>query len=368
MGHISATTSERSLASRFEKLRVEWGKVVWELPHKRNQIQVFADFAGRTLMSKLPRRIFLGLGMAATFAGPLGCLSRQRFLNGSKPDLVWGRRGLSDGRFLKPRAIAIDANDNLYIVDTTGRIQVFDVDGKFLRGWKTPEAEFGRPTGMFVDQQQRLLVADTHYHRVLVYELDGNWLREQTIGGVTGTTPGSFAFVTDVVRDSKGNFYVGDYGDADRIQKFSPSGDFIAQWGGNGQQPGELVRPQSLAIDDRDQLWVADACNHRIQVFDSQTDRPTLIDLWGQYGPGPGELSYPYGIAFGKDGNVWVCEYGNQRIQQFTRRGESLGTWGSPGRGEGELYQPWGLVVDRRGRLHVLDSNNHRVQRVVVPS
>ncbi|MEP6169545.1 MAG: hypothetical protein ABJ208_12650, partial [Rhodopirellula bahusiensis] len=59
-----------------------------------------------------------------------GCVASAM---GGTPELVWGRRGLSDGRFLKPRAMAIDPDDQLYIVDTTGRIQVFDVDGQHLR-------------------------------------------------------------------------------------------------------------------------------------------------------------------------------------------------------------------------------------------
>ena len=44
----------------------------------------------------------------------------------SRAQLIWGRFGYSDGRFNKPRSIAIDAKDQLYIVDMTARIQVFE--------------------------------------------------------------------------------------------------------------------------------------------------------------------------------------------------------------------------------------------------
>ena len=43
-----------------------------------------------------------------------------------KREAVWGRRGISQGRLQKPRAMAIDADDNVYVVDMTARIQVFD--------------------------------------------------------------------------------------------------------------------------------------------------------------------------------------------------------------------------------------------------
>jgi hypothetical protein len=53
-------------------------------------------------------------------------------------EAVWGRLGTSEGRFQKPRAIAIDRHDHLYIVDMTARIQVLTTDGQFLRQWPTP--------------------------------------------------------------------------------------------------------------------------------------------------------------------------------------------------------------------------------------
>ena len=105
-----------------------------------------------------------------------------------KLDLVWGRRGISDGRLQKPRAMAIDDEDNLYIVDMTARIQVFTADGEFIRSWQTPVHENGRPTGLSIDARGRVLVADTHYFRVLIYSPVGELLEQ--IGGTEGPGPG----------------------------------------------------------------------------------------------------------------------------------------------------------------------------------
>lgn len=298
----------------------------------------------------------------------------------AEPERIWGRRGFSQGRFLKPRAIAIDPQDRLYIVDTTGRIQVFDADGNFQRSWKTPKTENGRPTGLAVCQpseppQQsgtavadaRLLVADTHYYRMLVYSLEGELLPHAQIGGTAGHGPGQFAFVTDAVCDADGCFYVGEYGDSDRIQKFDPEGRFMTQWGGTGRKPGQFLRPQSLIVEGTT-LWIADACNHRIQRYDIGPRTPELIDIWGSEGQDPGQFYYPYGLAMASDGSVVICEYGNQRLQRLAADGTWIATWGGPGFEPGQLYQPWGVVVDSQDRVHVLDSNNHRVQRLVLPS
>jgi sugar lactone lactonase YvrE len=306
--------------------------------------------------------------LSATAVLVSGCIPAG---DGSHADLIWGRYGFSEGRFRTPRAITIDQDDQLYIADKTGRIQVFDCDGNLIRFWSTPQSDNGKPTGLSIqtaeqaaDGVPKLLVADTHYYRMLAYTLDGTLIESATIGGVAGHRPGEFAFVTDAISDDDGCFYVGEYNASDRIQKFDPDGKFIAQWGGTGDQPGQFVRPQSLLIHD-DVLWITDACNHRIQRFDlSQGVVPELIDVWGGPGELPGQFFYPYDLTLMPDGSVLVVEYKNNRVQHLTSTGEPIGIWGSPGFQPGMLNGPWGVVVDSNDRIHVIDSYNHRVQRL----
>ncbi len=281
-----------------------------------------------------------------------------------KPELMWGRRGISDGRLQKPRAMAIDSENQLYIVDMTGRIQVFTRDGTYLRGWRTPEIAQGKPSGLSFDLEGNLLVADTHYHRVLMYTPEGKLLADRTLGGQAGHGPGEFNFVTDAVQDSQGCYYVAEYGEYDRIQKFTREGEYLLEWGGRGRDPGQFSRPQNLAVDAEDQIWVVDACNHRVQVFDATGDEVRLVRIWGQQGAAPGQLSYPYDLCLDGKGHVYLCEFGNHRVQKFTLEGKSLGCWGTSGKQVGELSNPWALVLDDQPCVHVLDTYNHRVQRL----
>lgn len=280
---------------------------------------------------------------------------------------VWGRRGLDDGRFMTPRAVTISDQDEIYIVDKTARIQVFDRNGKFLRGWRTPICVQGKPCGLSFNDEGLLMVCDTHYFRVLFYTPVGELLEERTIGGTNGRAPGEFGFVTAAVQDSRGNYYIAEYGDYDRIQKFDPAGNFIYQWGEHGTNPGQFQRPQGMVMDENDHLWVADASNNRIQVFDVTGDEPVVIKTWGTAGSGAGELGYPYDLYLDGQGHIYVCEFSNHRIQKFTLDGQSLGTWGSAGREPGQLHQPWGMCRDSQGAFHVIDSYNHRVQRFYFP-
>lgn len=328
--------------------------IAMRLP-ERNTMPSLPPAAARTAATG---RLVYWLLIWACGAGCVGQASPP-----GQPDLVWGRQGLSPGRLMKPRAMAIDDRDQLYLVDMTGRIQVFTADGRYLHGWRTPASENGKPTGLSFDRQGNLMVADTHYFRVLFFTPQGRLLEQQTIGGRYGSAPGQFTLVTDGVQDSQGNYYVAEYGEYDRIQKFSPERKFLFQWGGHGNAPGQFARPQGLALDEQDHVWVADACNDRIQVFDATGGEARLVAVWGRQGTQPGQLRYPYDLWL--DGpHVYVAEFGNHRVQKFTRDGRFVAAWGVHGRRRGELYQPWALVMDSQRRLHILDTYNHRVQRI----
>lgn len=305
------------------------------------------------------RRQLLFLSLIALPA-LIGCIESAKPTDAVK---VWGRKGLDEGRFLKPRAIAIDDKNHLYIVDMTGRIQVFDDEQNFVTGWRTPKIKMGKPCGMTISNDNVLMVADTHYHRILFYTREGDLIPERTIGGTLGMRPGEFGYVTDVVQDSKNNYYVSEYGEFDRIQKFSPEGKFLFQWGGRGSEDGEFLRPQGLDVDEQDRIWVADASNHRIQVFDATGDSAKHVMTWGEHGRKPGQIRFPYDIVLCGD-EVFVCEFGNNRVQKFTRAGKPLGSWGTSGREPGQTHQPWAMTIDQNLQMHVLDSYNHRVQTV----
>lgn len=310
----------------------------------------------------IDRRQFTLLAASAACSSLAGGCSNAA--PSDQPEKVWGSLGAGKGQFSKPRAIAIDHNDQLYIVDMTARIQVFDTEGNYLRSWHTPEHAYGRPTGLSFDAiDGNLLVADTHYNRILIYTPDGKLLEDRTLGGTAGQAPGEFGLVADVVRDAQHNFYVSEYGEFDRVQKFSPERKFLLQWGGHGSDPGQFMRPQHLEIDAAGHVWVADSCNHRIQVFG---DDGKLLNMWGEQGSEPGKLCYPYCLALDGKGHVIVCEFGNHRVQKFTLDGKSLACWGCAGRKPGQLNAPWALVLDSRGRTHLIDSMNHRVQRFTI--
>jgi len=317
----------------------------------------------------ISRRRLLKSALVGTCAVFSGCIQSRQPQSG-RLEKVWGVAGTLPGHFFRPRGIAIDKDDLLYIVDMTPRIQVFTGDGELVRGWQPPKFDTGKPSGVAFDNAGNLLVADTHNYRVLVYTPEGTLLDEQTLGGVCGNGDGEFQFVTDAAQDADGNYYVAQYGEYDRIQKFTPDHRFLLTWGEHGHDLGQFLRPQKMVIDKSGFVWVTDACNHRIQVFDVRNGAAKTVKSWGEQGHEPGRLNFPYDILLDDaalagrgDGHVYLCEFGNHRVQKFTTEGEFVGSFGHNGRREGELDQPWGIARDSQNRMYVLDTYNHRVQR-----
>ena len=301
--------------------------------------------------------------VATASLGVTGCLPSTSASVGMV-ESVWGKRGETKGRFQRPRAITVDKQNRLYIVDMTGRIQVFDRDGAFQRVWRTPTIQNGKPSGLAMSNDGLVMVADTHYFQVLFYTKTGEPRPERTLGGTCGNGPGEFNFVTDVVQDSSGNYYISEYGEVDRIQKLAPNGQFIYQWGSQGSGERQFQRANSLAMGANDHLWIADSCNHRIQEYDVSGPDPRLVQVWGSHGQAAGQLRYPYDLVLTDDGNMIVVEFGNHRVQKLTLKGRPIASFGSAGRDEGQFTQPWGAALDSQHRLHVIDSYNHRVQRI----
>ncbi len=247
-----------------------------------------------------------------------------------------------------------------------------------------------------------IFVADTHYHRIMVYVPqdapnsppaisepghDGTqWgLQFKLIAkfGSYGTGLGEFTYPTDVAIMptpdglSIARLFVSEYGGADRVTIHEPipgssSYTCVGSFGRFGTStspdPVEFNRPQSLAFDSaNNELLVTDACNHRIGRFTPAGRLIAWIGSPQNAGTQPGQLKYPYGIVLLPERTVAISEFGNNRVQCIDlETGLTLGTFGQLGRGTGQLATPWGLTA-LGSSIFVLDSGNNRVMGFATP-
>ncbi|MGI8964464.1 MAG: NHL repeat-containing protein, partial [Limisphaerales bacterium] len=115
-------------------------------------------------------------------------------------------------------------------------------------------------------------------------------------------------------------------------------------------------------LDANDQIFVADSCNHRIQIFSADGK---FVRAFGKAGTGLGELSYPYDVRIDRAGERFVCEFGNSRIQIFDANNQPVEILGKAGSAPGEFGNPWSIAFDSKENLYVADSQNHRVQKYI---
>lgn len=322
------------------------------------------------LIGGLLRRISHGaLGAAALVAllGITGCSNR---LADGRPRTelhssifshveIIGERGTAPGQFNKPRSIALDTNDNLFVVDMTGRVQKFSPDGKYLLSWQMPQTELGKPKGMDRDRDGNIVVLEPHYQRLNFFSPEGKLLAQW---GHKGTNAGELILPRSVAVDSKGDIIVPEYTLAERVQKFNKRGELLKAWGKSGLGPGEFNRPEGVGVDAQDRIYVADSCNHRIQVFSPEGK---FLRAYGKPGTGTNEFDYPYDIRLDREGRQYVCEFGNSRIQIFDANDRAIEIIGHAGALPGEFFNPWTIAFDSKGNLYVVDSQNHRVQKLV---
>jgi DNA-binding beta-propeller fold protein YncE len=91
----------------------------------------------------------------------------------------------------------------------------------------------------------------------------------------------------------------------------------VASWGGAGTAPGQFEDPIGIAVAE-DKVFVADARNHRIQVFDRSG---RFLSIIGHGGTGLGGLGRPTNIAVA-DGKLYVADYWNRLAFNYRAQGD----------------------------------------------
>jgi len=172
--------------------------------------------------------------------------------------------------------------------------------------------------------------------------------------GSWGPGDGQFSYPSGVAVDNEGNVYVADVINQ-RIQKFTTNGSFITTWG------GEFNNPYDVAVNNVGNVYVADTNNCRIKMF---TANGTVITSWGG-GPysSDGLFNLPNGVAVDNEGYVYVADTHNNRIQKFNATGSFITKWGSEGYADGQFRYPKGVAVNDAGNVYVSSFYTHRIQK-----
>ncbi len=153
-----------------------------------------------------------------------------------------GVQGTTPGRFGYPTDVVIDQAGNFYVAEygENDRIQVFSPEGKWLRQWGGhgyEPGEFLKPRALAIDENDRLFVADSCNHRIQVFDTQGNLLDSW---GSRGDKPGEMSYPYDLAIGPDHCLYVCEYGNH-RVQKFTPRRQVAGSLGHAGPRAGAAL-------------------------------------------------------------------------------------------------------------------------------
>jgi hypothetical protein len=135
---------------------------------------------------------------------------------------AWGKEGTGPGEFNNPHSLAMDSMGRLFVADRgNSRIQIFDQGGIFLEEWR----QFGRPSGVFIDKNDALYVADSESNMsrnpgfrrgIRIGSVkDGKvtaFIPDPVLNPGQGLEPGNGTAAEGVAADAAGNVYGAEVG------------------------------------------------------------------------------------------------------------------------------------------------------------
>jgi uncharacterized protein (TIGR03437 family) len=308
-----------------------------------------------------------------------------------------------------PVGLAIDASGNLYVssedyvlvmqITASGVMSLFAGHGYSGTsdgdGGPATSAHFLSPTALAVDANENLYIADNVAEVVrkvnaagVITEIAGtpNMLG---LGGDGGASTAALLFGPDgLAVDKNGNVLVSDYGN-NRVRKVDPvaltintvAGTNAILGDGGAATTAQLLNPAGTAMDAAGNLYIADTWNHRIRKIDTTGKISTFAGTGtpGYSGDGgaatSAELLLPGGVAVDPFGDILIADTGNNRIRKVEPTGTistaaGLGLNGFAGDGGSatiaQLSSPGCVRADTKGNLYIADTGNDRIRKVNV--
>jgi hypothetical protein len=231
----------------------------------------------------------------------------------------FGGTGTMAGLFKNPAAIDISDDKRIFICDRGNhRIQIFDMQGNFLRelgrfGWK--EREFDEPADICVKSTLNIYVADYNNQRVQRFDRTLNFISTLI------SNPGDydhfrFREVLSVVYSGQGDLFLLDGGE-NKVIKFTGQNQGQTAFGYYQSGMGELVKPIQIDISSKNQIIVTDSEAKSILIYDYFGNFIQKIQ--------DSELQRPNGLAVDRKDRLYIADLQSRKLFIFGIKGRVLG-------------------------------------------
>ena len=281
--------------------------------------------------------------------------------------------------YTRTGSVNLTTGTNRIFVRSASRLFEFDQNGKYLHEIGQGLYGFVQAHVVRVDPQDNIWAVDEGSNMVIKFDPEGRVLmtmgrKPEAInnpvrppnpeaGSGAGFPGDNFNGPSDVAWDSAGDIFVADGSVPSRIAKFDKNGVFLKSWGGRVSAPGQFSTPHSIVIDAKDNVYVADRGNNRIQVFDTDGNLKTQYTKVGS----PWALcitSGPHQYLYSSDSNT--KDFGDAAIYKMELDGTVLGKFGAGGKQLKEFGTIHEMDCRKDNELYVGEITNWRVQKLIL--
>ena len=258
-------------------------------------------------------------------------------------------------------AVVVDAQDRVYVHRRSKpAVVVYAPQGDILATWGEP-FEAGAH-GLHIRQEadgEYLYFTDVRRHCVVKCDLQGHEVWTLGRPGQVGATGEPFNRPTDIAFTPEGDFYVSDgYGNS-RVHHYDAGRQLIRSWGEPGSGPGQFALVHDVWFDLRQgqrRVWICDRTNNRLQIFSPE----------GEFIEEKTGFRRPNGVWVDPQGYLYVAEL-DARVTILDPEDRVVGhIGGTPAREPGHLLKPHAIWGDSRGDLYVAEvEDGARIQKFV---
>ena len=323
------------------------------------------------------------------------------------PDLPHGRN------FGEAPGVAVNSKGNVFVFSRStpivagpvfgqaaGELFEFDANGRFIREIAQGLYGFAEAHSVRIDKNDNIWVIDKGSNMIIQLNLAGRVMqvfgrREEGVAEVESPRQvakpdehlphqeGNFRLPTDVAWGSQGNIYISDGYVNARVAKFDKNGDFVKMWGEHGTGDGQFNTPHAIVIDSKDNIYVGDRGNRRVQVFNTdgkflrkfEVSVPADPISRAVNGNAPKDdrmnagMGAPNSLCIppGNSNLIFLGELTFPgRISKLTLEGKVLGVIGRFGRQFGSFSGAHQFACPTEKLLYVAETSNWRVQKIIL--
>ena len=314
-----------------------------------------------------------------------------------------------------PSGVAVNADREIFISDTDNQrvraivfpdnrrtsilVTIAGNGEESFSGERAPAADatLHFPSDVAIDSDGNIYFSDTANHRVRRVDRETGLIRTVAGTGVAGSLGEGGQGINirlnspeGLALDSNGDLYIADTVNH-RVLKLDIASGVISRIAGDGNatfrgenidaKEASLNSPTALAVDEDDNLYLADFRNNLIRVIDLDTNRISTLAGNNQTGfSGDGgearraRLAKPEGVAVDPNGNIIIADTGNRRIRRVDADDRTISTIAGDGNGVyagdggpatgASMSSPRRVAVGPDGNVFISDALDHRIRAI----